>query len=55
MIDGKPLGPDTALTAFVAEFDEETLVSLLVARFRSFIALGYPESEALLAAVGYTI
>jgi len=43
---------DTALRAFVGQFGEQTLVSLLVARFRSFIALGYHETEALMAAVG---
>lgn len=50
----RPLGPDTALGTLVGQFDEQALVSLLVARFRCFIALGYPETEALLAAVGYT-
>lgn len=51
---GEPPTPDAAFRTLVAESDEQGVVSLLVARFRSFIALGYPETEALLAAVGYT-
>lgn len=50
----EPLAPDSALRMLVAQSDEQTVVSLLIARFRSFIALGYPETEALFAAVGFT-
>ena len=48
------LSPDLALTERVVEaLDEEMLVSLLQARFRSFAACGYEAVEALLLAVGY--
>jgi hypothetical protein len=48
------LSPDLALTERVVEaLDEETLVSLLQARFRAFVACGYEAVEALLLAVGY--
>jgi hypothetical protein len=48
------LSPDLALTERVVEaLDEETLVSLLQARFRSFLACEYGAAEALLLAVGY--
>jgi hypothetical protein len=44
---------DGGLTESVVEaLDEETLVSLLVARFRSFAACGYEAFEALGFAVG---
>jgi hypothetical protein len=46
---------DLALTETVVEaLDEDTLVSLLQARFRSFVACGYGAVDALLLAVGYT-
>ena len=48
------LAPDLPLGRIVAGLDDQTLVALLVARFRSFIGRGYAESDALLAAVGYT-
>ena len=45
---------DNALLDSTAEkLDDESLVSLLLLRFRSFLSLGYGESEALLLAVGY--
>jgi hypothetical protein len=48
------LAVDGALTETVVEaLDEEALVSLLLVRFRSFVACGYGEAEALLLAVGY--
>jgi hypothetical protein len=48
------LHPDLALTETVVEtLDEERLVSLLQARFRSFVACGYGAVDALLLAVGY--
>jgi hypothetical protein len=48
------LSPDLALTEPVVEaLDDEALVSLLQARFRSFVACGYGAVEALLLAVGY--
>jgi len=47
------LAPDAPLSTLIAGLDEQTLIALLVARFRSFVGLGYPESDALLAAVGY--
>lgn len=48
------LEPGAPLGTLIADFDEQTLTALLVARFRSFIALGYREGDALMAAVGRT-
>ncbi|MGZ4380244.1 MAG: hypothetical protein ACXVZ3_02305 [Gaiellaceae bacterium] len=39
--------------ALVEALDEEMLVSLLLARFRSFVGCGYGADDALLLAVGY--
>lgn len=48
------LALDETLTETLVEaLDEETLVSLLLARFRSFIAGGYGAVDALLLSVGY--
>jgi hypothetical protein len=45
---------DDALIESAAEnLSEESLVSLLLLRFRSFLSCGYDSSEALLLAVGY--
>jgi len=45
---------DNALIESTAEkLGDESLVSLLLLRFRSFLSRGYGESEALLLAVGY--
>ena len=46
------LAPDAPLGTLIAGLDDQTLIALLVARFRSFVGLGYAESDALLAAVG---
>jgi hypothetical protein len=39
--------------ALVSELDEQDLTSLLLRRFRLFLALGREPGEALLCAVGY--
>jgi hypothetical protein len=44
---------DALLESTVDKLSEESLVSLLVLRFRSFVSCGYDASEALLLAVGY--
>jgi hypothetical protein len=44
---------DAFIESTVERLDDEPLVSLLLLRFRSFLSLGYDESEALLLAVGY--
>lgn len=49
------LAIDGALTeAVVDALDDETLISLLVARFRLYATRGYRDGEALLLAVGYS-
>ncbi len=48
------LAIDEPLTATLVEtLDEDTLVSLLLARFRSLVACGYEAVDALLLAVGH--
>jgi hypothetical protein len=45
---------DDALIESTAEkLGDESLLMLLLLRFRSFLSCGYGESEALLLAVGY--
>ena len=44
---------DALVESTVEKLGDESLVSLLVLRFRSFLSCGYGESEALLLAVGY--
>lgn len=41
------------IETLVEELDEDTLVSLLLARFRSFVACGYGAADALLLAVDH--
>jgi len=49
------LAIDGALTeAVVDALDDETLISLLVARYHLYAARGYRDVEALLLAVGYS-
>jgi hypothetical protein len=49
------LAIDGALTeAVVDALDDETLISLLVARYHLYAARGYGDVEALLLAVGYS-
>ena len=46
---------DEALTeAVVDALDDETLISLLIARYNLYAARGYGDVEALLLAVGYS-
>ena len=44
---------DALLESTVEKLSEESLVSLLLLRFRSFVSCGWDASEALLLAVGY--
>ena len=44
---------DALIESTVETMSEESLVSLLLLRFRSFLSCGYKGSEALLLAVGY--
>ena len=44
---------DALIESTVDKLGDESLVSLLLLRFRSFLSCGYGESEALLLAVGY--
>ena len=44
---------DALVESAVETMSEESLVSLLLLRFRSFLSCGYNGSEALLLAVGY--
>jgi hypothetical protein len=44
---------DALIESTVERLSEESLVSLLLLRFRSFLSCGYDGSEALLLAVGY--
>lgn len=44
---------DALIESAVENLSEESLVSLLLLRFRSFLSCGYDGSEALLLAVGY--
>lgn len=44
---------DALIESTVERLGDEPLVSFLLLRFRSFLSLGYDESEALLLAVGY--
>ena len=44
---------DSLIESTAEKLDDESLVSLLLLRFRSFLSCGYSESESLLLAVGY--
>lgn len=45
---------DDLTEAVVDALDDETLISLLIARYRLYAARGYGDVEALLLAVGYS-
>lgn len=51
--DGLPALDQPFTETLVETLDEDTLISLLLARFRSFAACGYGAADALLLAVDH--